>query len=101
MEKTLLKEVFKLQRFDRQNMKTKEIYDILQRLKTSGYVYVPTDNTNSTRVIQTEDYTRWVSNHLLKAADLALQAKLVALFEDANCLLDKVKRKCQYKKKTL
>ena len=54
-------------------------------------VCVQTDKTNSTKVIQIEDYKRWVYDHLLKAADLALRAKVVALFEDANCLLDKVK----------
>ena len=91
MEKTLLKEAFKRRRFERQNKKTKEIYDILQRLKKSGSVCVPTYKTNSTKVIQIEDYKLWVSDHLSKAADLALRAKVVALFEDANCLLDKVK----------
>ena len=54
-------------------------------------VCVPTDKTNSTKVIQIEDYKHWVSDHLSKAADLALRSKVVALFEDANCLLDKVK----------
>ena len=91
MEKTLLKDAFKRRHFERQNTKTKEFYDILQRLKKSGSVCVPTDKTNSTKVIQIEDYKRWVSDHLLKAADLALRAKVVALFEDANSLLDKVK----------
>ena len=32
-----------------------------------------------------------LSDHLLKAADLALRPKLVALFEDTNKLLDKVR----------
>ena len=91
VEKTLLKEAFKRRRFERKNTKTKEIYDILQRLKKSGSVCVPTDKTNSTRVIQIEDYKHWVSNHLSKAADLALRAKVVVLFENANDLLNKVK----------
>ena len=93
VEKTLIKEAFKRRRFERKNTKTKEIYDILQRLKKSGSVCVSTNKTNSTRVINIENYKRWVSNHLLKASDLALRAKLVALFEDANCLLDKAKMK--------
>ena len=91
VEKTLLKEAFKHQRFERQNNKTKEIYDILQRMKKSVSICVPTDKTNSTKIIQIEDCKRWVSDHLSKATDLALRAKLVALFEDAKCLLDKVK----------
>ena len=91
VEKTLLKEAFKRRRFERQNTKTKEIYYILQNLKKPGAVCVPTDNTNSTKVIQIEDYKRWVSDHLSKAADLALRAKVVSLFEYANSLLDKVK----------
>ena len=45
VEKTLLKEAFKRRRFERQNTKTKEIYDILQRLKKSGSICVPTDKT--------------------------------------------------------
>ena len=40
-----------------------------------------------------EDYKQWVSDHLLKAADLALCPKVVALFEDVNELLEKVKIK--------
>ena len=52
MEKTLLKEAFKRQCFERQNTKTKEIYDILQRLKKSGSGCVPIDKTNSTKVVQ-------------------------------------------------
>ena len=91
VEKTLLKEAFKRRRFERQNTKTKEIYEILQRLKKSRSVSVLTDKTNYTKVIHIEDYKRWVSDHLSKAADLALHAKVVALFEDANCLLDKLK----------
>ena len=60
-------------------------------MKKSGSVWVPTDKTNSTRVIQIEDFKSWVSDHLSKAEELALHTKVVALFEDANCLLDKVK----------
>ena len=54
--KTLLKEAFKRQFFERPNRKTSEIYDVLQRLKKSGCVCVPTNNTNSTRVLKIEDY---------------------------------------------
>ena len=50
--KTLLKEAFKRRRFDRQNRKTVEIYDVLQELKKYGCVCVPTDKTNATRVIK-------------------------------------------------
>ena len=91
MEKTLLKEAFKSRRFERQNKKTRGIYDILQRQKKSGSVCVPTDKTNSIRVINIDDCKIWVSDHLLKAADLALRAKVVALFEDAKLLLYKAK----------
>ena len=37
------------------------------------------------------DYRRWVSDHLLKSANLSLRPKVVALFEYANKLLDIVK----------
>ena len=85
--KTLLKEAFKRRRFDRQNRKTVEIYDVLQELKKSGCVCVLTDKTNATRVIKIKDYKRWVSAHLQKAADLALRPKVMALYENANLLL--------------
>ena len=38
-----------------------------------------------------EYYKRWVSDHLQKAADLALRPKVMALYENANLLLKKVK----------
>ena len=56
-----------------------------------GSFYVPIDKNNSTRVIQIEDCKWWVSDHLLKAADLALRPKVIALFEEANVLIEKVK----------
>ena len=85
VEKTLLKEAFKRRHFERKNNKTKEIYDILQRLKKYGSVCIQTDKTKSTMLIQIEYYKRWVYYHLSKAADLALSKKVVALFEDTNC----------------
>ena len=85
--KTLLKEAFKCRRFDRQNRKTVEIYNVLQEPKKPGCVCVPTDKTNATRVIKIEDYKRWISTHLQKADDLALRPKVMALYENANLLL--------------
>ena len=38
-------------------------------------------------MIKTEDYKRWVYDHLQKAADLALRPKVMALYENANLLL--------------
>ena len=59
----------------------------------SWSICVPTDKINSTRINQIEDYKQWVYEHILKAADLALRPKVVALFENVNKLLDKVKIK--------
>ena len=42
-------------------------------------------------MITIEDYKRWVSAHLQKAADLALRPKVMELYENANLLLEKVK----------
>ena len=89
--KILLKEDFKRRRFERLNKKTREIYEVLQRLKKSGSICVPTDKTNSMRVILIEYYRRWVSDHQLKADDLTLRPKVVFLFEDTKKLLDKAK----------
>ena len=60
-------------------------------MKKSGCVCVSTEKTNSTRVIKIEDYKRWVSDHLQKAADLALRSKIMAPYENENLLLEKVK----------
>ena len=87
MGKTLLKEAFKRQFFERPNRKTSEIYDVLQRLKKSGCICVPTYKTNSTRVLKIEDYKRWVSDHLQKSSNLALCPKVMAPYENANMLL--------------
>ena len=87
--KTLLKEDFKRRRFERKNRKAVVIYDVLQELKKSGCVCVPTDKMNATRVIKIEDYKRWVSAHLQKAADLAIHPKVMALYKNANLLLQK------------
>ena len=91
MVKTLRKEAFKRQRFERPNRKTSEIYYVLQRLKKFGCVCVPTDKTNSIGVINIEDYKRWFSDHLQKVADLALRSKVMALLENAHLLLEKLK----------
>ena len=42
-------------------------------------------------MIKIEDYKLWVSDHLQKAANLALRPKVMALNENANLLLKKVK----------
>ena len=52
--KTLFKEAFKRRRFDRQNRKTVEIYDVFQELKKSGCICVPTDKMNAIRVIKSK-----------------------------------------------
>ena len=44
-----------------------------------------------TTLINIEDYKRWVSDHLQKAADLALRPKVMALFENGNVFIEKVK----------
>ena len=69
-------------------------------MKKFGCVCVPTDKTNSTRVIKIEDYKRWISEHLLKAANLAIRPELMDLFEDANILLDKVKMELSVKEQS-
>ena len=60
-------------------------------MKKSGCACVPTDKTNSTRVIKIEDYKLWVSDHLHKAANLALRPKVMAIYENVNLLPEKVK----------
>ena len=54
----------------------------------SGSVCVLIDKTNSTRVIEIECYKQWVSDHILKAANLALRPKVAALLKYANKLLE-------------
>ena len=83
--------LFKRRRFDRQNRRIVDIYDVFQELKKSGIVFVPTDKMNATRLIKIEDYKRWVSAHLQKVADFAICLKVMALYENTNLLLKKVK----------
>ena len=89
--KPLPREVFRHRRFELPNKKLRETYEVLQKLKRYRSVCVPTDKTNSTRVIQINEYKSWVSDHLLKVAKIALCLKAIALFEDANKLIKKVK----------
>ena len=97
VEKPFLNEAFKRRRFECQNRKTSEIYDVIQILKKSRCVCVPTDKTNSTGVINIEDYKWWASYHLQKTDNLAIRPKVMALFEDANLLLEKVKKELSVK----
>ena len=41
-------------------------------------------------MIKIDDYKLWVSDHLQKAANLALRPKVMAIYENANLLLEKV-----------
>ena len=47
-----------------------------------------TKRTNSTIVIKIKEYKPWVSDHLLKADGFALHPKVIALFEEANGLIE-------------
>ena len=85
--KTILKEAFKRRRVERPNRRTSEIYDVLQELKKPGCICVPTDKTNSIRVMNIEDYKCWISNHFQKTDNLALRPKVMTLFENTNLLL--------------
>ena len=49
------------------------------------------NKTNSPWVIFIPDYKRWVCDHILKAADIALRPKVIAPFEEANEFIEKVK----------
>ena len=42
------------------------------------------------------EYKWWVSNHILKAADIALRPKVIELSEEANELIDKLKMDLLY-----
>ena len=46
-----------------------------------------------------EEYKPWVPDHLLKAVGLAFSLKLIALFEDANTLLQKMKMELSIQEK--
>ena len=58
-------------------------------MKESGSIFVLTEKTSSTGVIEFEDYKQWVYDHLLKADNIALRPMVVALLEDSNKLLRK------------
>ena len=60
-------------------------------MKKPGSVCILIDRNNSTRLILIEDYKEWVSDRVFKAADLNLRPDVIALSEEANTLLKKVK----------
>ena len=70
-------------------------------MKNSGSICVLTDKRNSVGVIEFEDYKQCVYDHLLKAADIALCPMVVALFEDSNKLLEKVKMELSVQEENL
>ena len=55
VEKTLIEEAFRRRGFERPNKKTIEIYKVLQKLKKTGSVCVPTDKTNPKGVNKTKE----------------------------------------------
>ena len=90
MEKTLLKEALQRLCFEVLNKETRKIQEVLQKTKHMD-LSVPTDKNNSNQLILINNYKRWVSNHILKATELALHPKVISLFDEANGLFEKVK----------
>ena len=69
-------------------------------MKKFGSIYVLTDKTSSTGVIEFEDCKLLGSDHLLKADNIALSQMVVAMFEDLNKFLEKVKMELSAQEET-
>ena len=66
------------------------IHNLLNILRKSSKVVVPTDKTNSFRVIELEDYKSQVLRHLEKSATKVPRNRLVEISEKAKELLSNV-----------
>ena len=61
-----------------------------KKLKTIGMVVVPTDKTNSFKMISTKECIKQVKKHLAKSGKEISSSKLTEVKEKAEKLLDKL-----------
>ena len=66
---------------------TKQIKHLLHKIRDKDVVVVPTDKTNSFRVVHTQQYVKWMENQLDKVATRTTKKKLGEVYDDATWLL--------------
>lgn len=72
---------------DKVNIKTAGIHNVMKKLKREDVVVVPTDKTNSFRVVDKEKYVKWVEEHISTVARAVLRDRIQAIFNKAKQLL--------------
>ena len=89
LENELLQQAFKIKHKKATNSRSERIKDLQQTLKKDIYnVVIPTDKTNSFKVVNTDHYIKWVLDHLKKNGKEIPRATLTEVSEKAQELLD-------------
>ena len=89
LEQTLLDQAFEYNDKRVSCPKSSQIKHLQQQLrKNTSTVVIPTDKTNSFRVVPITDYTKWVLGHLQQYAREVPRSKLTEISEKAKDMLD-------------
>ena len=87
LENDLLTRVFDDNQITKQTKKDKEITRLLREFRDTEDVIVPTDNTNSIRIIKKEKYIEIVLKHLSDSASQIPREILVEIHDASNAYL--------------
>ena len=77
----------------RGSTKNVEIKWMMKILKKSTKVVIPTNNTNSFRVVELKDYLQWVKGHIQKNALLTTRDRIVEIYKEAKYLMKRLEDK--------
>ena len=88
--KTLLERAEKIKTHETEDLRSVAIKELQQSLQQDDRVAViPTDKTNSFRVVLVEDYIKWINQHLKKSAKVIPKDKLDTVVKQGKDLLKK------------
>ena len=90
LQRTLLKQLMDKRDSNKSNDKTQQIRMLQKKLKATDMVVVPTDKTNSFKMISKEEYIKQVKAHLAKSGKEIKPNKLTEVKGKAEKLLDEL-----------
>jgi hypothetical protein len=70
--------------------RSKAVNGLLANLQGQDQVVVPTDKTNSFRLVDSKDYIRWVKTHLNASAKVISRHHLMEVLQSGQDLLDEM-----------
>jgi hypothetical protein len=76
------------EQFKKAPLKTKKLKTIMKDISNKDVVVVPTDKTNSYKVVTTDEYKNWVHEHLQKSAIVITKERLGEKYKEAGALLE-------------